>query len=300
MKARTSQEREALQQEIVDPDIYVVDIKSIGAIMCNELKLIFICLIIGLVCGALVYSTLTPVWRASATLIVGQIYDGAAPDSPIESIEPPIQVAEDLIMRNSLTKLTASMESAQKEEAAAKVALIRETLKAKVIPNTNRIDLSVSGFSPDDARRALGAIIQMVVQSHEKRYELAMKRIRDAAEKSKLDAGELGAERIRLNALLKRLEEKNSQANFGPTIVAISMLSANKAEMERLTSQRNTLEERATSRKVFATRVVDSVYVESKPYQPNLKSILSVAGVFGVLSGIMLALARQVLKQRCA
>jgi uncharacterized protein involved in exopolysaccharide biosynthesis len=271
-----------------------IDLATIGKFAFDNWRVFLACVALGMALLVVLYFALPAKWEAAATIKIGSIPASVSSNdiAKFEVIEFLPEVVAKFTQRETIDKVIATLKksSADEEHMEQDANLVRETLKATVVKNTNFIQVTTSAYSPPQAEKALGTAIQVILESHQQRFSSAMTRFKEKLQTYNGQIDDLKKEIEMLEVLLKDYEKLKSTSQFGQTIAAINLLSNKKTELNELMYGRSVLEDKISSVNTYPTSVVSQVYAEDSPYFPNLSLFLVIGGFFGLLLGLVCAL----------
>jgi len=267
-------------------DAELIDFSAVWRSMKRHWILLAACIILGMVAATALWAILPAKWQASATLQIGQL-----PVNPTALIESTAQASERFKQRQ-LQDQALKASGLPLNDEDRRTRLFRKTLKATPGKGTDFVDVSVAGFSAQDAEANLGSALQALIQAHEQLSAPMIKNLDERLEANSLQMTQATAEKARLDANLKSAAASPAGAKFEPSVVAINLLSKQEDLVRGLTAERSTLVDLHTKTNTFPTKVVDAIYVPAQPFFPKLVVFL-LSGLFiGALAGTMLAMFR--------
>jgi uncharacterized protein involved in exopolysaccharide biosynthesis len=267
-----------------------IDLAAIGRFAFDNWRIFLAFVALGMALSVVPYFALSKKWEASATIKIGSIPASVASDdvAKFEEIESLPEVIAKFTQRETIDKVIATLKksSADEKHIEQDAKLIRKTMKATVVKNTNFIEITTSAYSSPQAEKALGTAIQIILESHRKKFFSTMTRFKEKLQTYNAQIDALKKEMEMLEILLKDYEKLKLKSQFGPTIAAINLLSNKKADLNKLMYGRSILEEKISSVKTYPTAVVSQVYAGESPYFPNLSLFLIMGCFLGLLLGL--------------
>lgn len=274
----------------VDEDDYI-DIGEIVAAVWRHRIVFIICLMLGLTGAIAAYIALPAKWRATATLQIGQVPDLTAMSKQSTLIEPAAQVVEKLQLHDQEILAQAGFEPVEREEPAARLLL--GTLQATQLKNTNLIQISVAGFSSEQARKNMEAITAVVMEEHQELFVLPMGRLTAQLKDNAKQIPEARAARERAQSFLQEAGGIKAATQFAPAVLAMQLIENKDAELRKLEEERMALTDLASPTKSFMTRIVGGIKLEDRPYFPKLPLFLALGLFLGLLLGAGLVIVRE-------
>ncbi len=278
------------RKKISDEEDYI-DLAEIAAAIWRNRIIFVICLVLGLVGAIAAYTALPVKWRATATLQIGQMPDlGNATSKQTALIEPSAQVVEKLQLLDQEILTQAGLNPTQKTPAAK---LLLSTMKATQLKNTNLIQVSVAGFSDEQARKHMEAITAVVLAKHGELFVPTVNRLTAQLKENANQIPRVRAAREETQALLQQAEQAKALTQFAPTVLAMQLIESKDAELRMLEEERIALADLAAPSKTYMTRVVGGIKLEDGPYFPKLPLFLALGLFLGTLLGAGLTIGRE-------
>ena len=107
-----------------------------------------------------------------------------------------------------------SLEIPTDQQDEARASLFRHTLKGTVVKNTNFIQVTVAGYSPDEARDNLAAATRALMETHNRLMIPIVGRMMAQLEDNAKKMADAQAERTRLTELLNNARQANSKGRI--------------------------------------------------------------------------------------
>lgn len=266
-------------------DTELIDLAAIWGSLKRHWRILLACIIVALACATTLCFILPTQWQASATLQIGQL-----PVMPTTLIESPAQTAERFKQHQLQDQALTAAGLPLNDEKDGRTRLFRKTLKATAGKNTNFVDVSVAGFSQEDAKTYLSKALQALIDMHELRLAPMMKNLDDRFETNAGNMAQAIAAKARLQDSLKPVVASPAGAKFEPSIIAMNLLAGQEDIIRSLRAERATLIDLHTKTNAFPTTVVDAVFVPANPYSPKLLTLLVSGLIIGAIVGVALAL----------
>ncbi|WP_246541649.1 hypothetical protein [Collimonas antrihumi] len=209
------------------------------------------------------------------------------PINPTTLIEPTAQAAERFKQRQLQDQALTAIGLPLNEDSDDRTRLFRKTLKATPGKNTDFVDISVAGFSQEDAKNNLNSAVQALVNTHKTRLAPMVKNLNDRLEANTREMLQATTEKARMEATLKNAA---STARFEPSVVAINVLAKQDDLIRSLTTEQAALVDLRTKTDSFPTMLIDAIFVPVKPYFPKLSMFLTIGLILGAIIGAAVAL----------
>ncbi len=268
-----------------------IDLAEIAAAVWRNRIVFVVCLALGLAAAFAAYSTLQAKWRATATLQIGQVPDLTAASKQATLIEPAAQVVEKLQLHDQEILAQAGFSPAQREDPAAK--LLIDTLQAAQLKNTNLIQISVAGFSSEEAQKYMEAITSVVLKEHQELFVLPVNRLTAQLKENAKQIPQARAAREKALFFLQEAEGSKASTQFAPAVLAMQLIENKDGELRKLEEERMALSDLASPTKSFMTRIVGGIKLEDRPYFPKLSLFLALGLFLGLLLGATLVIMRE-------
>nr|WP_211452175.1 Wzz/FepE/Etk N-terminal domain-containing protein [Collimonas antrihumi] len=260
----------------------LIDLNAIFGSFKRHWLVLLGCIIIALIAAVALKFSMPPQWQASATIQVGQL-----PINPTTLIEPTAQAAERFKQRQLQDQALTAIGLPLNEDSDDRTRLFRKTLKATPGKNTDFVDISVAGFSQEDAKNNLNSAVQALVNTHKTRLAPMVKNLNDRLEANTREMLQATTEKARMEATLKNAA---STARFEPSVVAINVLAKQDDLIRSLTTEQAALVDLRTKTDSFPTMLIDAIFVPVKPYFPKLSMFLTIGLILGAIIGAAVAL----------
>ncbi|MGN6087571.1 hypothetical protein [Trinickia sp.] len=277
-------ERENGLQEYVDDSVSSVEILRF---LRAQFWVISATLIAGAIAGFGVSHLKPRQWEATSVLQIGQIADSA--QGTAELIDPPARAAERVKVRSFQDKVlrTLSLPIGSAENSSA--VLIRKTLDAEVVPNTDLVHLSVDGFSPEQARATLEVAQNQLLAIHQPIVSDAINRLQ--AQLGKLDAqiANLQAKRRYLPSAADVKAQSGAGSQGAADVLLSNILdTSNEGVLVEAERRRAEVATQLSPDHTFATKPLGDITVSEFPVAPKRSSFIIPGALIGLLIGLLI------------
>jgi uncharacterized protein involved in exopolysaccharide biosynthesis len=274
-----------------DAEEEFIDLASIAAFVARNWGTLVAGVAVAMLCGAALFAVLPSRWQAQTTIEIGQVPAGTPVSGSrgVTLIEPPPQAAERLKQRELVNSALASLGIPTDQPEEPRAALFRHSVKATVVKNTNFIQVSGAGYSPEEARNNVAAAARVLMATHNKLMLPVVGRMMAQLEENTKRMAEAQTERARLKMLLDGAEKTNAKIDFAPNIVAVNQLANKDTQIQQIVAERAELQDTMSPSRTYPTRIIDAVYADLRPVFPKLPLFLAVAAILGLLAGIAVA-----------
>lgn len=237
-------------------------------------------------------------WTASAVIQLGQIglssHIPGNPEAFAVTIEPVTRTAERIRSRAFVRELLLRLDLPSADSTDHPEArLIRNSLDAAIPRNTNLLDISIAGSSPDLAVKAARMVLEMLASEHAKLAEPTLARMRSDLRDSKAQLEEALLQRAKL-AVMMADDARTLPASerFAESVLLSQLIASTDIEVRELRQQVLSLEEQLSPKRTFGTAFLTDVDVPDRPSYPR-RSLFALAGAgLGLLAAIAWILLR--------
>ena len=228
-----------------------------------------------------------PKWEAIGLVQVGQVWQ----DQKAISVENPISVVERIKNKSFQVKILSKLGISLDEENP-KRKLFVNSLKVKVVPNTDLLELRIRGYSAMEAAHWVEETVNYLQEAHKKLAEPTISRLQKQLVEVKKQILSVKAEK---DSLVKNAELKSQIGpgnRFAENLLLTNYLVQKDSELREFASRQLGLEEQLNPAKTFPTSLLEQAYVPEKPVSPQKLLIVILATLVGLILGVIVALAR--------
>jgi capsular polysaccharide biosynthesis protein len=269
------------------------DLSVVSAFVRKNLRLMVVGLVLGVLLGFGLSRVMHPKFKASAVIQIGQLPVQSGTGFNFEPIEPAAQVLERFHLRNTISQVLSGAGLPTSDPAPPAASLAKSTLKLTPVRATNYIQLTASGYSPEEAEKTLASAADLLVAAHNKEFTEAVKGFRDQLESNKRQIVEGTADLSKLDASRANAGSASTGGRFESNIVAINLADTKRSELRKLQADRLMLESVLSSPRCYPTKVIDAPQSEREPYSPPTLPMMAILGVAGLFAGILFAWLRR-------
>jgi uncharacterized protein involved in exopolysaccharide biosynthesis len=219
-----------------------------------------------------------PQWEAAAVVQPGQVWQVAAP------IETPSRTVERLKFKPFQNAVLSGLRVPDDEDNPLRV-LYASSLRVKVLPNTDLIELRVRAYSRGDARRWVEATVQHLRSVHD---ELARPSIARLEQQLGQLNGQIESLHVEKRDLLKSAELRSEIGpgnRFAENLLLSNLLLQKNAELRSFDAQKLALQEQLDPAKTYPTSVIDKIYSPQRPAFPKRTLTVLLAVAVGLIVG---------------
>lgn len=256
----------------------------------NRYRLLLSPLIAAAVAVGVAYS-LPKQWQARTVLQVGQLfYTTSNEQQQIAQIEAPARVVERVRLENFQDAVLGRLKLPTEPNENAETELIRNSISARLIRNAELVEISVRGFSPEQAKKAVEGYQQELIEVHAKLAQPSLKRIaEDRAQVSKaLQVAE--ARKQSLAQVADSRTKDGAKGQFSEAVLLNQLIDQNVGELRDLQRRSAYLEEQASPERTFNTRPIGDIEVSRRAVWPRKVNFLVVGGALGLAFGLIWSL----------
>ena len=253
----------------------------------RHLALLAVCGVAGALAAYGISSLIPKQWPASLLFQVGQVGSGA------NLLVDPNNVVQRVKFPGFVNQVLQTEQLPIDESLDRRSALIKKSLAASIAKGGNLLEMSVRGYSPEEAKANLMAAFQMLQAEHAELLLPSLTRLEKNLADARMSLQKIEDERV---AVLEPIKKVNSagtiERKFSESILLASMLKSSESEMRVFRDQINSLDEQLSPYRTFNTKAVAPTYVPQHAVYPK-KSIAAVIGFFlGLLLSGLYVLAR--------
>ncbi|WP_420993379.1 Wzz/FepE/Etk N-terminal domain-containing protein [Cupriavidus sp. 30B13] len=263
--------------------------KALQSFLAKSAKLLLVTTVIG-TAAAIGYSFFQPPqWTAKMTVQIGQVTSpGASGGNTSKLIEAQLTASDRYNLPSFRLGVLKSMGLPTPDADHAESALLFDSLRASPAKSLDLINVQVSGYSREQAIRALDASFKALSAEHEKVYAPAIEHMKAELTDSSTKLAAAEQDYQRTYTTLKSNESRTTTQDLFTT----NILAVVSARVLTLGQQKLQLEEGLADLRTYPTRVLGEYYAPQRPSTPG-KLLYAVAGAaIGLMAGLLIALAR--------
>ena len=230
-----------------------------------------------------------PVWEAILVGQVGQVGQ--------QLIEPVARVVERIKQMPFQGEVLTSM-GIRNDEANPRGKLYRDSIKVKMLPNTDLIEIKVRGYSREEAKSNAEATLDRLAKIHEQLAKPSVQRLTQQMERVKQQINELQEERESIKNTQPNKSKADSGSRFMESIIQTNLLVQVGGELRNLEQLRLTYEEQLSPLRTYPTSRIDSTYVSERPVAPKKGLIVVSSGALGLMAGMLAAFILNAMQTR--
>ncbi len=266
-----------------------LDLSKVWTTIIRRRVTLLVCILLGLAIAVVFWYVLPPKWQATTTLQIGQM---PATVSTYALIEPPAQAAARFDQRELQDQAVIALGLPTDDVNNKYTSLFRKSLTAKVVQNTNFIQVSLAAYSAADAKKDLIAATQALIEVHNKRMDPVVNSIKEHVKENARQFTEAKTQQTQLQEAFKNADNLKSDYQFSPHVMAANLLVQQDQKIRELTTEKIALTDSLLPSNTYPTSALDTTYVPEQPYFPKLSLFLLVGLLLGTLAGVAIALWR--------
>lgn len=255
-------------------------------------------LILGVVGGAAVSYAFPREWEATSVLQIGQVDDGpptlAGAPTPLP-IDSPQRAVERVKVRSFEDGVLKALSYPVDDRQDPRSHLVRKTLLARQVPDTNLISISAHGFSAEQAKQIVQVAQDQLMVAHGEFVADAIKRLRASMAEVDTEITDARAKRGRMDAVTggSRVQMGGGGSNEAAAMLLGNMVDVSNASLLAAAERRRDDLSRALSPDhTFNTKPLGAVAVSDFPVAPKRSVFAMLGGLLGLMVGLLIASAR--------
>ena len=238
------------------------------------------------VIAAMVAVILTkPQWEATAAIRVGAVGQLGQVAQVIEPVE---RVVERMKLRSFEDAVLSDL-GYPLEEKNPEARLYRGSLTVKALQNTDLIKIAVRGHSRGEAKRAAEATVAHLRKTHDQLAASSVQRLRQLLAQSEREIAKTKAEIEKLKMLALK-DRPPAEGGFMENVVLANITVQRDEELRELERAKTLYEEQLGPLHTYPTSPMERLSVTEDPVAPKKALAILMAGVLGLVVGVVVAL----------
>ncbi len=238
-------------------------------------------------CALAFVLVVSPQWEATAVIQIGQVGQGAVGlGRPL--VESPPRAIERMKLNAFRDAVLADLKIPSDEDNP-EARLYRASLKLKLLPDTDLIELRVRGRSREDAEKWAQATVARLRDVHQELARPSIQRLEVQLMEVKQDLERTEAMRANLIEAASVKGRNGPGYRFAENVLLANILNSRDAEIRHLRERMVGLQEQLSPARTYPTSLIDRVHVPEKPVFPKKTSSVVLAGMLGSLLGFLMA-----------
>lgn len=254
-------------------------------------------LILGVVGGIVVSYASPREWEATSVLQLGQVDDGpptlSGAPTPLP-VDSPQRAVERIKVRSFEDGVLKALSYSVDDRNDPRSRLVRKTLLARQVPDTDLISISARGFSAEQAKQIVQAAQDQLMAAHGEFVSDAIKRLRARMAEVDTEITDARAKRGRMDAVAG---DSHAQPGGGSNEAAALLLGnmvdvSNSSLLADAERRRDDLNRALSPDHTFNTKPLGGVAVSDFPVAPKRSVFAMLGGLLGLMIGLLVASVR--------
>lgn len=229
---------------------------------------------------------LKPQWEATAAIRIGAVGQ-VGQIGQVELVEPVARVVERMKLKSFQDAALSDMGYLDKKNSEA--SHYRGSLTVKALPNTDLIEITVRNYSREDAKRAAEATISYLRKIHDRLAAPTVQRLRQLVVQVEQEITQIKLERERTLKIAGLKDKATAKAGFMENVLLANIMIQRDGELRELERAKALYEEQLGPLRTYPTSLIESISVSENPVARKKSLIIMLAGMFGLVLGVMLA-----------
>lgn len=264
--------------------------EGVEFLLRHRYKLLLSPLIAAVVATSVAFS-LPKQWQARTTIQVGQLFYSTSNDQQqIAQIEAPARAVERVRLENFQDAVLRRLKLPIDPNSNRETELIRNTAGVRLIRNAELVEISVRGYSPDQARQAVEAYQAELIDEHAKLAQPSFKRISEDRAHVVVEIQGAEMRQQSLRQLSDNRAKEGVRGQFSEAVLLNQLIDRNEFELRELKRRASYLEEQASSERTFNTRPLGDIEISRRAVWPRKTNFLAIGAVIGLFIGLAWAL----------
>lgn len=263
-----------------------------------------ICILFSVAAAIGITSMLQKQWPATLLLQVGQIgQTGVIVQSgqvggqtggqaSFTLLADPNNIVQRVKFPGFVQEVVSSQNLSEDPSAGARAALLKASLTARLVKGGGElVELSVKGYSADEATENLRAAFKIIASEHAQLLAPSLTRLKRNLADTILTLKNVGDERQAILASIKVVNNANNiDKKFSESLLLTNMMKANDTEARNLRDQQSALEEQLSPDRTFNTKALTPIYTPQNSIFPKRSIALILGLFFGIFVGAIWAM----------
>lgn len=229
-------------------------------------------------------SQMKPQWEATGVMQIGQAGQTSQP------IEPVARIVERMKLKTFPDNVLASV-GVPLMDAPPRAALYRDSLKAKLLPSTDLIEIKVRGHSREEASANIEATVAYLRAIHDRMAAPATEVLQRQLARVELQIKNARAAMDGLRNTAELRQPSHSGDRFMANIELASTMLRWDTELRGLEHAKATYEEQLNPSHTYPTSLFDKVFIGEGPVAPRKVRISALSGLVALVVGMVTAFA---------
>lgn len=240
--------------------------------------------LLAVIAAAVSVNFIKPQWEATTAIRIGMAE---------QIIEPVPQVVERMKLKSFQDTVLARVGI---EQQTLEAELLRNSLKVRALPNTDLVEIKVRGYSQESAKHLTKGVVDYMQHIHQEMAAPRMRRLEQLLTQVNEKIAQTQAEREKVLKIENLKDRAVSEARFIENVVLANVRAQRDNELRELEQAKMKYEELLDPVRNYPTSNIEKISMSEGSVAPKKALIVLLAGVLGLLVGVMaafLASARQ-------
>jgi len=254
--------------------------------------------IAGLVVAVAVVLILPAQWEARALIQIGQVgqvitrVDSASGEALQRLTEPPARAQERIKLQSFQDAVLVKMQLPL-DDSEPSSRLYRDSLKVKLIPSTDLLEIKVRGHSREDAEIRARTTVEQLQEIHRNLEQPRIARLKAQLEETlrNLDSSETDLAKLLEAASAKK--GTDATGRFAENVLLASLVRDKGAEIRKLREAKILVEEQLSPAYTYSTALLGNIAVSAGPVFPRKILVIPLVTLAGLIVGVLAALVRK-------
>ncbi|MDD5249241.1 MAG: hypothetical protein PHY45_09655 [Rhodocyclaceae bacterium] len=277
----------------ISPDTLLdrVGLRYVWRVLSSCKTCITVIPLVSIAVGIVASTQFLPLWEARVTIQIGQIGQpsmagGHAEPTLIESAPQVLARIKDPGFQNIvLTDMAVPLDQENLE-----ATIFRHSIRANLTAaNSNFIEFRVRGRSREEANRFAEAVVKRLSNAHQQLAQSSIQRLSRQLESIRVHVADLSrAHKILVDILRRQDSNANPRPGLLETLFQTSIANGLDSNLRGWEELELAYEEQLSPMRTYPTTAFSS-YINDKPVAPEKLTIVFMAGVIGLIVGIITA-----------
>jgi len=232
--------------------------------------------ILGGVAGILISLAVPKQWEAKSTLQIGQItYYGQ--NITTVALEDPTRAIERLRLPSTSYTTLRALDLPTDSSQSSDSALIVKSASVKQVRNTNFLELSVRGYTAEDARRFLASYQNALIQAHQNLLSPSIARFSEELAQVDRSLPVAVAQKAKLQSLTDEKIRSGAPGQIVDNVIIGERLAATDKEIRELSEKKQVLTEQLNPERSYNTRLLGTIEISRQPIFPS-RTLFAIGG----------------------
>lgn len=249
----------------------------------------------GLVVAVAVILILPAQWEAKALIQIGQVGQAvtagdSASREPLRRLtEPPASVQERIKLESFQDSVLVKMKLPL-DDSEPSSRLYRDSLKVKVIPGTDLLEIRVRGYSREDAGIRARTTVEQLQEIHRNFDQPRIAPLKAQLEETLRNLASSDMNLARLHQAASAKKGVDATGSFAESVLLASQIRDVGAEIRTLREAKILIEEQLSPAYTYPTALLGNIAVSAGPVFPRKLLVIPLGTLAGLIVGLLAAL----------